>query len=134
MRKSGVVSLDDIVKAGNIKKKNLQRSYRFLAREFDISPEIYDPTEFVTRISNMIEISEKTERRAIRILDLAAKSNISTSKNPMGMAAAAIHLACMINNEKISQIKISNASGISPVTIRNRANEIKQKIGGEIFG
>ena len=127
-------TIDDIAKAGNIKKKNLQRIYRFIVREFDIHPEIYAPTEFVTRISKALNISEKTERLAFKILDISAKKNISTSKNPMSMAAGAINLACIRNGEKISQSKISEASGISAVTIRNRSNEVKQKIGGEING
>lgn len=127
-------TIQDIANAGNIKKKNLQRIYRFLARELDIYPEIFNPTEFITRIAKAVSISEKTERLAFRILDVAAKNNVSTSKNPMAMAAAAIHLACAINKEKVSQLKIAAVSGISAVTIRDRTKEIKQKIGGEING
>jgi len=125
-------TIQDIADAANIKKKNLQKVYRFIARELDIYPKIYDPTEFVTRISNAVHISEKTERHAFRILNLASKRMVSTSKNPMAMAAAAIHLASKLNNEKISQLKISDASGISAVTIRNRSNEIMNEIGDEI--
>ena len=52
----------------------------------------------------------------------------------MAMAAAAIHLASIINSEKVSQLKISEISQISAVTIRDRTKEIKKKIGGEIIG
>jgi transcription initiation factor TFIIB len=52
----------------------------------------------------------------------------------MAMAAAAINLASVINKEKISQLKISAASGISAVTIRDRTKEIREKVGGEING
>ena len=52
----------------------------------------------------------------------------------MAMTAAAVHLAVLINKEKISETKISNASNISSVTIRGRVKEIKEKIGGEIDG
>lgn len=112
----------------------MQRIYRFLTRELDIHAETYDPTEFVTRIAKAVCVLEKTERLAFKILNISAKSNISTSKNPMAMTAAAIHLACAINNEKISQLKISEVSGISAVTIRDRTKEIKKKVGGEING
>lgn len=127
-------TLQDISQAGNVKKKNLQRIYRFITKELDIHPQTYDPLEFVTRIANAVNISEKTERLAFRILIVAAKNNISTSKNPMSMASAAIHLAYVINKEKASQIKISKVSGISAVTIRNRTEEIREKIGSEING
>ena len=127
-------TLQDVAEAGNVKKKILQRVYRFLTRELNIQPQTYSPREFVTRVANGVSISEKTERLAFKILDIATKKNVATSKNPMAMAAASIHLASVINKEKVSQLKISDASGISAVTIRDRAKEIKEKIGGEING
>ena len=122
-------TLQDISDAGNIKKKVLQRTYRFLAKEMDLSPEAYTPSEFVTRIAKGLSISEKTQRLTFKILDLCAKKQVSTSKNPMAMAAAAIHLASTINTEKVSQLKISKISGISAVTIRERRKEILEKVG-----
>ena len=127
-------TLQDISDAGNIKKKVLQRTYRFLAKEIDLSPEAYTPSEFVTRIAKGLSISEKTQRLTFKILDLCAKKQVSTSKNPMAMAAAAIHLASTINTEKVSQLKISKISGISAVTIRERRKEIVEKVGGIEIG
>ncbi len=125
-------TIQDVADAGNIKRKNLQRIYRFLIKELNIFPNAYNPHEFITRISKTISISEKTERLAFNIVLLTEKIGISTSKNPMAMAAASIHLASLKNNEKVSQLKISEASGISAVTIRDRAKEIKERLGGEI--
>ena len=122
-------TLQDIADAGNIKKKVLQRTYRFIAKELDINPEAYTPSEFVTRIAKGLSLSEKTQRLAFKILDQCAKKQVSTSKNPMAMAAAAIHLASTINNERVSQLKISKISGISAVTIRERRREVVKKIG-----
>ena len=127
-------TLQDVANAGNIKRKNLQRTYRFLVKELDIYPETYNPTEFVARIATGVSISEKSERLAIKILNIAEKNNISTSKNPMAMTAAAVYLASLMNHEKASQIRISEISGISAVTIRDRAKEIREKIGGEFNG
>lgn len=127
-------TLKDIANAGNLKKKNLQRIYRFLMKELDLYPETYNPMEFVTRVAKAVGLSEKTERLAFKILTIAEKNNVSASKNPMAMAASAVNLASVINNEKITQLKISEASGISAVTIRDRTKEIREKIGGEING
>lgn len=125
-------TLQDVALAGNIKRKNLQGIYRFLVRELDFHPETYNPGEFVSRISKAIHISEKTERLAFKIVSLCEKNGMSTSKNPMSIAAASVRLAVVKNAEKVSQMKISKASGISTVTIRERANEIKKGLGGEI--
>ena len=68
-------TLQDISDAGNIKKKVLQRTYRFLAKEMNLSPEAYTPSEFVTRIAKGLDLSEKTQRLAFKILDLCCKNN-----------------------------------------------------------
>ena len=127
-------TLQDVAEVGNVKKKNMQRVYRFLTKELNIQPETYRPREFVTRVANAVALSEKTERLAFKVLDIATKNNVSTSKNPMAMAAASIYLASFINKEKVSQLKIASASGISAVTIRDRSKEIKEKIGDEMNG
>lgn len=69
-----------------------------------------------------------------KVLDkkIKEKSGTSTSKNPMAMAASSIHLTTLKNNEKVSQLKISETSGISAVTIRDRAKKTKERLGGEI--
>ena len=66
-------TLQDVAEAGNVKKKNLQRTYRFLTKELNINPETYNPIEFVTRISKSVSTSKKTERLAIKILEIARK-------------------------------------------------------------
>ena len=127
-------TLQDIADAANIKKKVLQRTYRFLAKEMDLAPESYTPSEFVTRIAKGLNLSEKTQRLTFKILDLCSKKHVSTSKNPMAMAAAAIHLASTINAERVSQLKISKISGISAVTIRERRKEIVSIVGDVTIG
>ena len=127
-------TLQDVAKAGNVNKKNIQRTYRFLARELDLSLEAYQPTEFVSRIAKAVKLPEKTERLAFRILDVSTKNGVSASKNPMAMAAAATYLASVKSGKKVSQLKISEVSGISAVTIRDRTKEILKKVGGEIDG
>lgn len=125
-------TIQDVASAGNIKRKQLQSIYRFLLQELEIYPESYSPIEFVTRISNESDVSEKTRRCAIDILVKSEKIGITTSKNPMAMAAAALYLSSLKNKEDVSQTKISKVSGISSVTIRDRAKEIKSNLGGEL--
>jgi len=127
-------TIQDVSSAGNIKRKQLQSIYRFLLKELEIYPESYSPIEFVSRIVNATNASERTRRHALKILHISQRKGITASKNPMAMAAAAIHLASAMNKEKVSQLKISKVSGISAVTIRDRSKEIKRIMGGEING
>ena len=124
-------TIQDVSKAGNVKRKQLQSTYRFLLKELDMHPESYNPTEFVSRIANATNASERTRRHALKILDTSRRKGVTTGKNPMGMAAAALHLSALKHHEKISQISISKVSGINTVTIRERAKEIKKRLGDE---
>ena len=127
-------TIQDVADAGNVKRKYLQRVYRFLARELEINPESFNPSDFVERISKSINLGNKSRRDAILLMKKVQELGISTSKNPMAVAAAVVHLSVVKNNEKISQIQISKSSGISAVTIRDRSKEIQKKLGGEING
>ena len=118
-------TLNDIAEISGIKKKVIQRTYRFLSQNLDIRSESFSPNEFVTRISTKAKVSEKTRRDARKILELGCQKGITSGKNPMSMAAAAVYLAVKNNNDSVSQTIISRASGISAVTIRNRVKELE---------
>lgn len=122
-------TLNDIAQAANIKKKRLQKSYRDIVKRLDLNLEQYDPIEFVNRLSSEVGVSEKTRRYAVKILIKARKTRILTGKHPMGMAAAALYFSGIHNNEKISQKKISDVSGMTTVTIRNRYQTLVKGIG-----
>ncbi len=49
-------------------------------------------------------------------------------KDPMGIAAAALYIACISNGESKSQKEISIASGVTEVTIRNRCAGLRKII------
>jgi transcription initiation factor TFIIB len=55
------------------------------------------------------------------------KNEISAGKNPVGLAAAVLYLACMISNENRTQKNIADAAGVTEVTIRNRFKDLKTK-------
>ena len=118
-------TLTDIGDAAGIKKKVIQRTYRLLCRNLDVHSVSYSPSEFVSRISSEAKISEKTMRDTRKILEFSQKVGINYGKHPMSMAAAAVYLAIKKNDERISQTFISQISGISAVTIRNRVKEVE---------
>ncbi len=90
--------------------------------------DVYNSTDFVTRISSAVGLSEKTKRGALDILFKAKEKGITDGKNPISLAAAAIFLSCILNEEKTTQKNIANASGISSVTIRNVAKIIRKSL------
>ena len=75
-----------------------------------------------------MNLKEKTKRDAFDILKRCKKEDITAGKHPVAQAAASLYLACIMNGEKMSQKKLSVESGVSDVTIRNRAVLIKKTL------
>ncbi len=122
-------TLNDIAHAGNITRKDLSRSYRNLIKFLDLKLKPYDSSEFITRISSEVGISEKTRRNALNLLSKVVEKEMSAGKNPMGLAAAVLYLSCVKNDEKKNQVDIANAAGVTAVTIRNRVESLRKEFG-----
>lgn len=121
-------TLDDIAKGINIRRKDVARCYRLIFRELELKMPVVDPVKGVSRIASIAELSEKSKRKAIMILNRAKEMGIVAGKDPMGIAAAALYLACISVGEVKSQKDISIASGVTEVTIRNRCAGLRQMI------
>ena len=123
-------TLDDIANGINIRRKEVARGYRLIFRELDLKMPVVDPVKGVARIASIAELSEKCKRKAIQILNQAKKCGIVAGKDPMGIAAAALYLACISIGETKSQKEISIASGVTEVTIRNRCAGLRKMLNG----
>ncbi len=121
-------TLDDIAGAGNVERRILSRDFRTIVKKLELNLNQYDTTSFISKISNDMNLKEKTKRDAFDILRRCENENITAGKHPVGQAAASLYIACIINNEKISQRKFSIMSGVSDVTIRNRSVLIKKTL------
>jgi transcription initiation factor TFIIB len=121
-------TLKDISNVGNVKRKNLARIHKILVRNLDLRQPVFKSSEFVTRISTEVGISEKTRRDALNLLSRITQKEISAGKNPMGLAAAALYLSCNINDERIKQRSIADAAGITAVSIRNRIMDLRKEL------
>ncbi len=118
-------TLKDIGNASNIKRKDIARCYRLLLRELSLKMPVVDPIKCVARIASKAELSEKTKRDAAKILKTAEENKISAGKDPMGLAAAALYVACVTNGENKTQRDVAEAAGVTEVTIRNRYKGLK---------
>jgi transcription initiation factor TFIIB len=121
-------TLDDIANAGNIERRILSRDLRTIIKKLELNLNQYDTSSFISKISNNMNLREKTKRDAFKILDLCEKEQITAGKHPVAQAAASLYISCIMNGEKISQKKFAVESGVSDVTIRNRAVLIKKTL------
>ena len=121
-------SLTDITKTVEIKRKDLSRSYRLLVREFDIKVPLADPMKCISKVANKANLSEKTRRMAMSIMNELITKEVCAGKDPMGLAAASLYLSCLANCEAKNQKDIAEAASITEVTVRNRVNDIRSRL------
>jgi transcription initiation factor TFIIB len=129
-RQMGVLrTLDDVSASSDIKPKDVGRSYRVLVSSMELQVPMLEPTKFVVKVANNIKISERTKRKAVAIILEAQRRGISVGKDPMGIAASVLYLAGQVTGEYKTQADVAAAAGVTEITVRNRARELKARLG-----
>jgi len=121
-------SLDEVSEVSLRDKKEISRCYRLIIRELGMSMPIHDPMGYLPIIADRANISGGTLGLAAKILKEAKKARIVMGKDPRGLAAAILYIACKLRNEKITQKQIAIAADVTEVTIRNRKRELLKRL------
>ncbi len=127
-----LVHCGKLLKLALLTKRMLQDAIRLLLRELEVHMPIADPLTYVSKIAEKTGISGKTQGAAIQILREARRKRAAAGKDPMGLAAAALYIACLQNNEKKTQKDIAEAAGVTEVTVRNRYKTLKKQLNLEL--
>jgi len=121
-------TLDDIATACNVKRKELSKDFRMLHTRLDLKIPQQDPMKCIAKVASKAKLSEKTKRRAAQIMRNVTREEISAGKDPMGLAATVLYLSSIKNGETITQSNIAEAAGVTEVTVRTRAKELRNKL------
>ena len=121
-------TLKQVSKASKRYKNEVAMTYRILHEALELKPPIDGPYKFLPGIASKLKITPRSEEKALEILKQANNQKELVGKDPRGMAAAALYLACQITGEYCIQQDISIAAGITDVTLRNRIKGIKKAI------
>jgi len=121
-------TLKEVAAASSVKRKDVARCYRLLLRELNIKMPVEDPVRCVSKIASKVRIPIKTQRTAIKILGEAKKRGVISGKDPMGLAAAALYVACVLDDVKKTQKEIAEVANVTEVTVRNRYKGLKESL------
>ena len=112
-----------------VKKKEVGYAYRLIIKALNIRPPIPpDPSAFIPKIAAKLNVDERAVREAIYILEEAVKRGgreVIAGKDPMGVAAAALYIACQETMQNVMQKKIASVAGVTEVTVRNRVKMLQ---------
>jgi len=112
-------------------KKDVARCYRFLLEELNLRMPAASPLMYISKITGMTGISGETQGLAAEILREAQTKRATSGKDPKGLAAAVLYIACLKSGDKdrVTQKDIAEAAGVTEVTVRNRYKHIKRELG-----
>ncbi len=126
-------TLEEIREVSRVGQKEISRAYRFLLRELDIKVSPASPIDFVPRFCSMLGLGGDIRAKAIEIIKRASEKELTNGRGPIGIAAAAIYIAAILNGEHRTQKEVSDVTGVTEVTIRNRYKELSEQLDIEVL-
>jgi len=124
-------TLDEIANASEVERKEIGRTYRYIIRKIGMKMTPSSPNDYISRFSSTLHLSPASQNEALQILDRAEISELTSGRGPAGIAAAALYVSALLNDEKKTQREVADVAGITEVTIRNRYKELLEKLNLE---
>lgn len=114
------VTLKAIAKAASLTEKEVERYLRLVNNamqrqrpETSASIAVHMPS-----FCRKLGLSEDVQTCALGIADMVLERNMCQRRNPMSISAAAIYLACQLEDQKKTQLEICKVTGLTEVTLR----------------
>jgi transcription initiation factor TFIIB len=125
-------TLDEIAEVSRVTKKEIGRSYRFIARELLIHLRPTSPNDYIPRFGSELGLSGEAQSKAIELLKEATEKGLTSGRGPTGVAAAAIYIASVLTGERRTQRDVADVARVTEVTVRNRYKELCDKLGLDV--
>lgn len=120
--------LDEIVTEARVNRKELGQCVRLILRNVNIKVPIPSANDLMPRISADLCLDGQTVQTAMSIINEARERGITAGKDPGGLAAAALYIAGIIENDRRTQREIAEASNVTEVTVRNRYKDLAKNL------
>jgi len=120
------ITVEHIAEVSNIPLKEILRYLQMINNSLRPSPlpTSRPPGVHIPSLGEKLDLPQSTMELAQTITAQAHAKNLCSKRNPQSIAAAAIYMACQIEDRKKTQIEISKASGLTEVTLRKVHKEL----------
>ena len=121
-------TLDEISNVAHLSRKEIGRTYRYIARELELKLMPTTPRDYISRFCSELKLSADVQAKTSDILREAADKELTSGRGPTGIAAASLYIASVLCGERITQREVADVAGVTEVTIRNRYKELAKKL------
>lgn len=115
---------DEMSEASGVDRRTLLRCHRVLVTKLQLKPTSPHATDFLARLASDLGLPPRVETRAREMLRDADAAGVTSGRSPTGLAASAIYVASHDAGHPRTQKRVSEVSGVTEVTIRNRSREL----------
>ncbi len=128
-RRGSPRSIEEIAEHSRESKKKIAAHYRMLVTKLKLRMPISSPENYVSRFISDLNLPPEVQRITVNIIERAKQvRNLVSGRDPRGIAAAAIYIASIMTDHRVTQRDISRVSGVTEVTIRNRYKELVSRL------
>ncbi|XP_024529281.1 plant-specific TFIIB-related protein 1 [Selaginella moellendorffii] len=123
-------TLQEISVAANIPQKEIARHMKLLSDALKLSQPINSNSISVhmPRFCNLLQLNKTTQDLASHIGEVVISKSFCTRRNPISISAAAIYLACQLEDKRKTQTEICKATGLTEVTLRKVYKELLENL------
>lgn len=130
LRVSGIPrSLEEIAGVSKVDRREIGRVYKVVSHALGLTLAPVTPQSYIPRFASRLRINPETEALALGFVKQAVLEEVVSGKDPKSVAAAALYVACILKGEARTQKDVSEATGVTEVTIRNRYKELVTSLG-----
>lgn len=122
-------TLSEISQQLGVEGRELRLSFKAITRGLGIGLPPPRAEELLPRVASHLRLPLEFQALALDLIRRVEKVERYRSKTPSGTVAACVYLASIAKGSRISQEAISQATGVSEVTIRLRYTRIAEKLG-----
>ncbi|KAK6924338.1 Transcription factor TFIIB, cyclin-like domain [Dillenia turbinata] len=119
-------TLQEISIAANVPQKEIGKYIKILGEALQLSQPINSNSISVhmPRFCTLLQLNKSAQELATHIGEVVMNKCFCTRRNPISISAAAIYLACQLEDKRKTQAEICKVTGLTEVTLRKVYKEL----------
>jgi transcription initiation factor TFIIB len=122
-RNNGVPrTLTETAEVINEEERIVGKNYRYIARKLGLDIRPVKPTKLLPRYASNLGISGEVEGRVRSVIERGREKNFLAGRKPSSVISGAMYYVSCVDELGITQKSISEACGVTEVTVRKLSN------------
>ncbi|MGQ4873191.1 MAG: transcription initiation factor IIB [Promethearchaeota archaeon] len=118
------VTFDEIISQTNVSDRNVRVCYSAIIRDLKLRPPTTDPASLIPKYISLLGLDNEIAKLANQLIKSFKEKVRISGKDPKGICAGAIYLACKLRRIERTQREIAKVIGVTEVTLRSRFKEL----------